>query len=85
MVNSAEYTYKRKRCSRKGFAKDLIRFGPILFLKFKTLFPLQETDRQELSARLAQEQEATALARQEAEQERLLHVKQLEDMELKIR
>jgi hypothetical protein len=54
-------------------------------LKFVTLFPLQETDRQELSARLAQEQEATALARQEAEQERLLHVKQLEDMELKIR
>jgi hypothetical protein len=54
-------------------------------VKFVTLFPLQETDRQELSARLAQEQEATALARQEAEQERLLHVKQLEDMELKIR
>ncbi len=27
----------------------------------------------------------TAIARQEAEQERLLHVKQLEDMELKIR
>jgi hypothetical protein len=46
---------------------------------------LQETDRQELSARLAQEQEATALAKQEAEQERLLHVKQLEDIELKIR
>ncbi len=50
-----------------------------------SFFPLQETDRQELSARLAQEQEATALAKQEAEQERLLHVKQLEDMELKIR
>jgi hypothetical protein len=54
-------------------------------VKFVTLLPLQETDRQELSARLAQEQEATALARQEAEQERLQRVKQLEDMELKIR